>query len=286
MSMARMKLKVTGLMLIALAVAGGAAAQQRQPVQTEPVVVTATRTPVPAGGASGSLELVTAAQIEAAAATDVKAALGLIPSLVCNDAGGPAAVATLSLRGSTSQQVLVLLDGKRLANAQSSFFNLNDLPVPIERVERIEVLPTPASALYGADALGGVVNIITRPAGTTPGMRAGYGQGTDGEERLSGGVQYGIGKLGLSLDGRLHSGDGFRENGDFDLTNVVVAATMLPAPWGLDVRWTTLERDAGVPGPAAFPSPHARQEDQRDALRADFTYRPQGSWDVVTGVST
>ena len=272
---------------LALALGSGALAQQQQqPVRTEPVVVTATRTPVPAGGSIGSLGLVTREQIEATAATDIKASLELVPSLILNDAGGPGGVATISLRGSTSQQVLVLMDGKRLANAQSSFFNINDLPVPIERVERIEVLPTPASALYGADALGGVVNIITRPAGTVPALRVGYGRGADEEQRISGGIQYGFGKLGLSLDGQLHSGDGYRDNGDFEQTNFAAAATLLPAPWGLDLRWSHLEREAGVPGPEAFPSPNARQDDDRDSLRADFTYRPGGGWDIAAGVYT
>ena len=263
-----------------------AASRREQQVQTGPVVVTATRTPVPAAGAIGSLEVVTAEQIAAVAATDIKAALSLAPSVVLNDAGGPGGVATVSLRGSTSQQVLVLLDGKRVANAQSSFFNLNDLPVPIERVERIEVLPTPASALYGADALGGVVNIITRPAAATPTLRGGFGMGAEGEQRISGGLQYGLGKSGLSLDGQLHSGDGHRDNGDYELTNFAAAATLLPAPWGLDVRWSHLEREAGVPGPEAFPSPSARQKDERDALRGDFRYRPGGGWDVASSVYT
>ena len=69
--------------------------------------------------------------------------------------------ADLSIRGSTFEQVLVLVDGVRMSDPQTGHFDL-DLAVPLERVERIEILRGPASAVYGADALGGVVNVVTR----------------------------------------------------------------------------------------------------------------------------
>ena len=75
------------------------------------------------------------------------------------------AQADLSFRGSTFEQVLVLVDGVRMSDPQTGHFDL-DLAVPLDRVARIEVLEGPASALYGADALGGVVNVVTREGGT------------------------------------------------------------------------------------------------------------------------
>jgi iron complex outermembrane receptor protein len=67
----------------------------------------------------------------------------------------------LSIRGSTFGQTLVLLDGLRLNDVQSGHHNL-DIPVPLEAVARIEVLKGSGSTLYGSDAVGGVVNVITR----------------------------------------------------------------------------------------------------------------------------
>jgi iron complex outermembrane receptor protein len=71
------------------------------------------------------------------------------------------AQADLSIRGSSFEQVLVLVDGVRMSDPQTGHFDL-DLVVPLERVDRIEILRGPASAVYGSDALGGVVNIVTR----------------------------------------------------------------------------------------------------------------------------
>ncbi len=69
--------------------------------------------------------------------------------------------ADISLRGSTFQQVLILVDGVRVNDLQTAHHNI-DIPIPVENVERIEILHGTGSSLYGADALGGVINIITR----------------------------------------------------------------------------------------------------------------------------
>jgi vitamin B12 transporter len=71
------------------------------------------------------------------------------------------AQADLQLRGGTFEQVLVLVDGVRMSDPQTGHFDL-DLTVPFDRVERIEILRGPASAQYGSDAVGGVVNVVTR----------------------------------------------------------------------------------------------------------------------------
>jgi outer membrane receptor for ferrienterochelin and colicins len=275
-----------GLALLASAGAAGTApAETKGDQRTEPVVVTATRTPQALSGVAGSLEVVTAESLAATAAPDVKAALSLVPSLLLQDSGSPGGVATISLRGSTAGQVLILLDGRRLANAQSGWYSINDLPVPIDRIERIEILPTSASALYGADALGGVVNVITKPVTKVPGLMLAQGGGSDNEWRTAAGAQLGLGNLGVRFDGELHTGDGFRDNGDFETRTIDGTARLNPNPWGINLEWQYLDREAGVPGSEAFPTPAARQEDTKSFVRVDFTYLPKTGWDVKGGIS-
>ncbi len=74
------------------------------------------------------------------------------------------AQADLSIRGAGFEQVLVLVDGVRMNDPQTGHFALN-LPVPLDEVERVEVLRGPASTQYGGDAVGGVVNVVTRSGG-------------------------------------------------------------------------------------------------------------------------
>ncbi|MHB8837119.1 MAG: TonB-dependent receptor plug domain-containing protein [Candidatus Methylomirabilia bacterium] len=271
--------------IVALVLGPGAGvAAQRQTLRSEPAAVPSTSLSLPAGGVIGSLDVVTAEQIAATAAPDIRAALALVPTLVVDDTGGPAGLVTLSLRGSNSRQVLVLVDGQRVSREPGAAFNVNDLAVPVDRIARIEVMPAPASVIYGPDAVGGVVNIVTRPAGVTPALAISYGRGAEAEQRLAGGVQYGFKKLGLRLEGELHTGDGLRDNGDYDQKSFVLGLAVSPAPWGLDLRWTSFKRESGVPGPAAHPSKEARQKDAADGLRADVVYQPGGNWGFKAGV--
>lgn len=77
-----------------------------------------------------------------------------------------AAQSDIALRGSSFEQVLILVDGVRMSDAQTGHFNL-DLAVPLAEVERIEIMRGPATAIYGSDAVGGVVQIVTRRGGST-----------------------------------------------------------------------------------------------------------------------
>ncbi|MFW5951053.1 MAG: TonB-dependent receptor plug domain-containing protein, partial [Gemmatimonadota bacterium] len=136
------------------------------------------------------------------------------------------AQADLSVRGAGFEEVLVLVDGVRVSDAQTGHFNLN-LPVPLEQVERIEVLRGPASALYGSDAVGGVVNIVT---GTPPvGVRASAGSFGALEISASGGAS---GEAGRWRAGAEHArADGHRPGTDYAIT-LARAGGELTGGWG------------------------------------------------------
>jgi outer membrane cobalamin receptor len=91
---------------------------------------------------------------------DITSALRSVVGTGVKQSGGTASVATLSIRNCSASQVLVLVDGLPLTGAQMPDQDFSIIPV--EQVERIEILKGPASSLYGANAVGGVVNIITR----------------------------------------------------------------------------------------------------------------------------
>ena len=78
-------------------------------------------------------------------------------------------LADFAVRGANFGQMLVLVDGVRLNDAQSGHHN-GDIPVPLDAVERIEVLHGPGSSLFGADAFGGTVNVITRRVVEAPSL--------------------------------------------------------------------------------------------------------------------
>ncbi|MFO8173297.1 MAG: TonB-dependent receptor [Longimicrobiales bacterium] len=120
----------------------------------------------------------------------------------------------LSIRGAGFEQVVVLVNGVRMSDPQTGHFDLN-LTVPLDQVERIEILRGPASALYGADAVGGVVNVVTRE-GSSP-WQGRVETGSWGSARISGsGGMEGI--LGFSLQGggEVSRSDGHRQGTDYE----------------------------------------------------------------------
>jgi len=123
----------------------------------------------------------------------------------------------LALRGGGFEEVLVLVDGARASDAQTGHFDL-DLAVPLDRVERIEILRGPASATYGADAVGGVVNIVTRPVEGWTARLEGGNQATWGGA-LTGGLMT-TGGTRLSLSTEAGRSDGHREGTDYETRTV------------------------------------------------------------------
>lgn len=127
------------------------------------------------------------------------------------------ASADVELRGASYQQVLVLVDGVRMSDPQTGHFDL-DLAVPLDRVQRIEVLLGPASALFGADAVGGVINIVTRDA--QPDLHVRVEGGTFGTSGVAGSASERWGDWGTSLGADYTRSDGHRDGTDYKIFNL------------------------------------------------------------------
>ncbi len=127
------------------------------------------------------------------------------------------ASADLELRGATYDQVLVLVNGVRMSDPQTGHFDL-DLAVPLERVKRIEVLLGPASALFGADAVGGVINIVTKSP--EPGAEARVQGGSFGSSALAGSASDRWGDWGASVGADYTRSNGYRPDTDYRILQV------------------------------------------------------------------
>jgi vitamin B12 transporter len=128
----------------------------------EPVLVTATRTAIPTSEALASVEVIPREELERLPAADIADALRLHSGLEIARTGGPGQQTSLFIRGSESNHSLVLVDGVRINPGTIGSAALQNISPDL--VERIEVVKGPRSTLYGSDAIGGVVNVITRRA--------------------------------------------------------------------------------------------------------------------------
>jgi len=126
-------------------------------------VVTATRTAQSGAQSIAATSVFDRYDIERLQVTSVDQLLRRVPGVNVVNTGGPGKNTTISIRGASTNQVLVLIDGVRIGSATTGDAALQNLPV--EQIERIEVVRGPRSSLYGSEAIGGVIQIFTRRGG-------------------------------------------------------------------------------------------------------------------------
>ena len=146
-----------------------------RPQTLDPMVVTASRTSQPISDVLADVTVIGPDEVARAGVDSVVQLLQRQPGVEITQAGGPASVSGVYLRGANTGQTLVLIDGVRFSSATEGTTTLE--AIPLDQVERIEIVRGPASSLYGADAIGGVIQIFTKQGGGVPtaNVSAGYG---------------------------------------------------------------------------------------------------------------
>ncbi len=221
------------------------------------VVVTAERTVQPASESIASTTVVTARQIKEQGAQTVADVLRLVPGVTLRQSGDMGSRATVFVRGTKSNQVLVLLDGERISSPAFIATDLSKLP--IADVSRVEVLRGPASSLYGSEAIGGVINIITKKlSGSTGDLTLGLGSHGRQERSLS--LRSGGEKMSWQLVTSVPAYEGPRVNNDYSATHVS-AKVNIPSVkgWDLSLNGQIFDDSLGLPGSVTYPSPRAHQ---------------------------
>lgn len=154
------------LLLVAIAAGAlGAQQQTRDTARVDPVVVTATRTPLDRSTLPVAVTVITGDELRVRGITSVAEALKSVTSAYVAQAGSQGAQTSLFLRGGESKYVKVLIDGVA-ANDPGGAFDFASLTT--DNVERIEIVRGPASVIHGADAVTGVVHVITRRGSEPP----------------------------------------------------------------------------------------------------------------------
>ncbi|MDD2944038.1 MAG: TonB-dependent receptor plug domain-containing protein, partial [bacterium] len=126
------------------------------------VVVTASRIPTEISAVGNSVSIISAEDIQRMGARTVNDVLRHIPGLDVVRSGGDGQTSSVFIRGAKSEQTLVLLDGAELNDPGSPARGFNFANLTTDNIERIEILRGAGSPVYGSDAMGGVINIITK----------------------------------------------------------------------------------------------------------------------------
>ncbi len=243
----------------------------------------------------GQMTVITAEEIAASAPKTLTEVLEPALGVSLTRYGGTGSSALVSIRGSSAEQVLVLLNGKRINTAQGGGADLSTINPDI--IERIEIYRGGDSAVYGENAVGGVINVITKspePDIFSGSARGGYASqntafgsvslsSSNQDETLGGSLSI----HGLTSDGNYSFEDenfGTLERENADVLQGGAAASMHVSPLenlNIAVDSSVYFDDKGVPGTVEFPSVTARMADERETGSVETSWL--NSWGDITG---
>ncbi|MEJ2481089.1 MAG: TonB-dependent receptor [Acidihalobacter sp.] len=182
--------------------------------QLAPIVVTAERSPTPLSDVLAPLTVITQRQIQDSGAQNIPEALSLAGGVEVHSLYGAGLRANVSLRGfgdTSVSNVLVLVNGRRLNNPDIGAIDWG--AVPLSDIARIEILQGGAGVMYGDQAVGGVINIITRQLRKGLGGHAEAGAGSYGAQHAGGGLsERGVSGWSFALNGHADHADNYRDN--------------------------------------------------------------------------
>lgn len=169
-----------------------------EPIIADETVVTASRIRQAQRAVIADTTVITAEEIQRAGAQSIIELLQAQPGVEINSNGGPGKVSGIFLRGTNTDHIVVLIDGMRVNSATlgtTAFEN-----IPLAQIDKIEILRGPASSLYGADAIGGVIQIFTRKGEGAPKFYAGAGYGSYNTKTAEAGVGGSVGNTSFALN--------------------------------------------------------------------------------------
>lgn len=228
-----MRARGRGLVQVAvaasMALAFHTAFAQSETAALDEVRVVSSRVPATMGQEAESLTVITREQIERIGAAGGADLLRQVPGVQVDQLGGPGGISLVYIRGSDPNHVLVLVDGVRMndpTNSRGGGFDFSSLDP--SQIERIEILRGAASSIYGADAMGGVVNIVTRK--DEPGGSANVAAGGLGYRALNARSTWHVGAGTRFSVGASALHDGLEpEGGRIKLNQLTLAGRVAPS---------------------------------------------------------
>jgi iron complex outermembrane receptor protein len=219
-------------------------APQAAPNIAQSIQVTTTAEPLPLAESDRSVEVLLPTDLPTGTDSVVDL-LRLDPSLNLQAREGEGVQADLSIRGTTFEQSLVLVNGLRVNDPETGHLNL-DIPVPLDAISRVDVLHGSGSTFYGSDAIGGAVNMLTAQPG--PGLaivaRSGAGNYGSLEEHLR--ASYATGPFAEQLTGSRDTSDGFIADRNYSSNALASESWLKTKPGTTDVLLAASDRPYGA----------------------------------------
>ncbi|MCU4187736.1 TonB-dependent receptor [Flavobacterium sp. HXWNR29] len=270
--------------LLLSALLGNAQETELKTDSLKEVVVTSSRIDLPFKENSRTIQIVTAEDIKKLGVTNVADALQQVAGIDVRRQGVNGMQADLYIRGGSFDQTLLLIDGIKVDDAQTGHHTLN-LALPIDVIERIEVIKGPAARVFGQNAFTGAVNIVTKDVEDNS-LIAKVQGGSFGQF-----IAEATGAVSLKESSHIvhfskNFSEGYRYNTDFDNTNYVLKSQFNKNKLPIELLTSYSERKFGANGFYGFTSYIDQYEETQASLvglstvikKGNFTWKPRIYW--------
>ncbi|OFZ80372.1 MAG: hypothetical protein A2603_13395 [Bdellovibrionales bacterium RIFOXYD1_FULL_55_31] len=261
------------------------------------IIVTATRLETPAEQTGSSATIISKEELSRRPGEKVADLLRTRTGLTVNRAGGPGSATSLSIRGANSEHTLVLIDGVKVNDPLSPTRSFDFGNLPIEGIERIEIIRGSESVLYGSDAIGGIVHIITKRGGRTPSRVLGFGYGTYRTFETWTSVKGGEAEADYALNAQLETSRGFSNTGR-ELTGAEADGRTSASfsghagfqaaeetPFTFDIRYSKARNDNDFSGGPGGDDPDFLSTEQTFSGRLQARATRSQDWEPLLGLS-
>ena len=283
-------------LIISLLSTGYAFAEEKMAIEIAPVVVTASKVEEPASEASASVDVITSEIIKDKQTLTLDDALRGLTGITVNSHGGADPLPLIQLRGTNSNQSLIMVDGIKL---NPPYSNIHVTPAGIlllDSIDRIEVIKGSHSALYGSDAIGGVVNAITR---YRPGLTFNVNSGTHATFNNSLIYSGRYNDTTYTLGQGMYSTEGFIGSGPYR-NNTLLGKINIPLDSQSSLQlssyyWNWVKYDHNIGGEINSFSPliikmaldeDSNLKEESWIVSAKFLQFPSGQWKYYIGLTT
>jgi len=254
-------------------------AQQEEtiPVLDEEIIVTASQIPTAFSDAARNIVVLNAEELARLPVQTIQEAAAYIAGVDLQQRGPNGVQSDVSIRGASFEQTLVLIDGVKVSDPQTGHHNMN-IPLTLRDIEKIEVLKGPGAKQFGPNALGGVINIITKFGSKkqislyeTFGSNRFYNAGVS--------VFLPLENVRTRISAQTSGTDGYRENTDFTANTVSLAARGMHGVWGeSDFLLGFNEKKFGANSFYSLRFPRQWEHTKTLFIKSGWKYKTEKAW--------
>ncbi len=252
--------------------------------QLDSVVITSSRIDLPFKENSRTITVISASEISQSPATNVAELLQQVVGIDIRRRGVNGMQADLYIRGGSFDQTLILIDGIKVEDAQTGHHTMN-MALPIEVIERIEIIKGPAARVFGQNAFTGAINIVTK-RNTENVNAAEFQVGSFGQQHVSGTTGIDFNRTSVIAHASINTSDGYRYNTDFKNQNYFLKSAFNKNHTPINLIGYFTERKFGANGFYASPSAINQYEETQSSLvgvtsvykKGKLTLKPRMYW--------